>query len=286
MGQTWTRQSRIWSTKNWPIVIFLWCLTSGHAICTKCTMHLQNGFFRTVLGSLAFSALTLLVVRQEGHPACKKQWWGAGVVICLERGADLHTVCPSCSHFHSLSFAPVKSRLVLHFWYRLTQVVLENRPLNGCSVVLGSLGLCNGRSYVCPSIHLSHCTTAASACDGFAANPPRAGHQGHQSIAAGAGGQQQRRRSPALSSKCGQQAVSCWQPSWLETAITAVAEELCDALTSWNLSAAAVVWWLGSRVVSVLDSGAEGPGFKSQPRCCRVTVLGKLFTPIVPLFTK
>jgi len=26
--------------------------------------------------------------------------------------------------------------------------------------------------------------------------------------------------------------------------------------------------WLGSRVVSVLDSGAEGPGFKSQPECC------------------
>jgi len=44
--------------------------------------------------------------------------------------------------------------------------------------------------------------------------------------------------------------------------------------------------WLGSRVVSVLDSGAEGPGFKSQPRRCRVTVLGKLFAPIVPVFTK
>jgi len=28
----------------------------------------------------------------EGHPACKKtEWWGAGMVICLERGADLHT---------------------------------------------------------------------------------------------------------------------------------------------------------------------------------------------------
>ena len=39
----------------------------------------------------AFSALTLLVGRQEGHPACKKtEWWGAGVVICLERVADLH----------------------------------------------------------------------------------------------------------------------------------------------------------------------------------------------------
>jgi len=44
--------------------------------------------------------------------------------------------------------------------------------------------------------------------------------------------------------------------------------------------------WLGRRVVSVLDSGAEGPEFKSQPRRCRVTVLGKLFAPIVPLFTK
>ena len=40
--------------------------------------------------------------------------------------------------------------------------------------------------------------------------------------------------------------------------------------------------WLGIPVVSVLDSGAEGPGFKSQSRRCRVTVLGKLFTPIVP----
>jgi len=47
-----------------------------------------------------------------------------------------------------------------------------------------------------------------------------------------------------------------------------------------------IVGWLGSRVASVLDSGAEGPGFKSQPRRCRVTVLGKLLTPIVPLFTK
>jgi len=44
--------------------------------------------------------------------------------------------------------------------------------------------------------------------------------------------------------------------------------------------------WLVSRVVSVPDSGAEGLGFKSQPQRCRVTVLGKLFTPIVPLFTK
>ena len=38
-----------------------------------------------------FSAVTLLVGRQEGHPACKKtERWGAGIVICLEQGADLH----------------------------------------------------------------------------------------------------------------------------------------------------------------------------------------------------
>jgi len=44
--------------------------------------------------------------------------------------------------------------------------------------------------------------------------------------------------------------------------------------------------WLGSRVASILDSGAEGPRFKSQLRRCLVTVLGELFTPTVPLFTK
>ena len=38
-----------------------------------------------------FSALMLLVGWQEGHPACKKtEWCGAGVVICLEQGGDLH----------------------------------------------------------------------------------------------------------------------------------------------------------------------------------------------------
>jgi len=31
-------------------------------------------------------------------------------------------------------------------------------------------------------------------------------------------------------------------------------------------------WWLGIRVVSVLDSGAVGPGFKSQPRRRRVSL--------------
>jgi len=46
----------------------------------------------TLIASV-FSALTLLVGRQEGHPACKKtEWWGAGMVVCQVRGADLHMV--------------------------------------------------------------------------------------------------------------------------------------------------------------------------------------------------
>ena len=34
------------------------------------------------------------------------------------------------------SLASFKSRLVLSFWYRPNKVVLDKRPLNGCSVVV------------------------------------------------------------------------------------------------------------------------------------------------------
>ena len=44
-------------------------------------------------------------------------------------------IWPSWCHCHSLSLASVKFRLVLPFWYRLTQVVLEKGPLNGCVCV-------------------------------------------------------------------------------------------------------------------------------------------------------
>ena len=80
---------------------------------------------------LAFSALTLLVGRQEGHPACKKL--SGGVLALLSVWSKVQTcIWPSGCHFHSLSLASVKSRLVLPFWYRLTWVVLEKGPLNVC----------------------------------------------------------------------------------------------------------------------------------------------------------
>jgi len=56
------------------------------------------------------------------------------VVICLERGADLHM-----AQLMPLPLTvSVKSRLVLPFRYRPTRVVPEKGPLNGCVCVLGS----------------------------------------------------------------------------------------------------------------------------------------------------
>jgi len=40
-----------------------------------------------ILEAIAFSALTLLAGHQQEHPACKNEWWGAGMVISLEQGA-------------------------------------------------------------------------------------------------------------------------------------------------------------------------------------------------------
>ena len=57
------------------------------------------------------------------------------MVICLERGADcLHMVQLMPLHPQTpSSLASFKSRLVLPFWYRLTQVVLEKRLLYRCN---------------------------------------------------------------------------------------------------------------------------------------------------------
>jgi len=60
--------------------------------------------------------------------------------LCLEQGADLHMaqLMPL-----PLSLGSVKSRLVLPFWYQLTQAVPEKGPLTGCVCVgIKVLGLC------------------------------------------------------------------------------------------------------------------------------------------------
>jgi len=83
----------------------------------------------------SFSALTLLVRWQEGHPACKKQWWGAGVVICLEQGADLRMA--------QLMPLPLTVSCFSKIQIGFTFLVLAHLgspgkgPLNGCLLVLG-----------------------------------------------------------------------------------------------------------------------------------------------------
>ena len=62
----------------------------------------------------SFSALTLLVGRQEGHPACKKL--SGGVLAWLSAWSEVQIcIWPSWYHCHSLSLASVKSRLVFTF---------------------------------------------------------------------------------------------------------------------------------------------------------------------------
>ena len=89
---------------------------------------------------LASSALTLLVGRQEGHPACKKtEWWGG----CLERVADSHMahlmplpLTVSCfskiqigfiflvaAHPGSPGKRVIKRVCVLRFWAKDTQTM-------------------------------------------------------------------------------------------------------------------------------------------------------------------
>jgi len=59
-------------------------LYTGSQTCTELTGFIQN----TVLAA-AFSALTLLVGRQEGHPACKKL--SAGVLAWLSVWSEVQT---------------------------------------------------------------------------------------------------------------------------------------------------------------------------------------------------
>jgi len=78
---------------------------------------------------LAFSALTLLVGRQEGHPACKKL---SGVVICLEQGADLHMAQLMPLPLTVSCFSEIRIGFTFLVPNRPTRIVPEKGPLNGC----------------------------------------------------------------------------------------------------------------------------------------------------------
>ena len=78
---------------------------------------------------ISFSALTLLVGRQKGHPACKKVGVGLLVVtiwleLCTSYSSSCHHAPPPSS------LAPIKS-VIESFRCWLTQVQLENGHWNG-----------------------------------------------------------------------------------------------------------------------------------------------------------
>ena len=62
------------------------------------------------------------------------------MLVWLAVCSEVQIVCIWSSWCHCItnppsSLASFKSRLVLPFWYRLIQVVLEKRPLNGCGSI-------------------------------------------------------------------------------------------------------------------------------------------------------
>jgi len=66
-----------------------------------------------------FDAVGWVAGRASGQQ--KTEWWDSGMVICLRRGAHLHTA--QLMPLPLTNFCSSKSRLVLPFWYQLTQVV-------------------------------------------------------------------------------------------------------------------------------------------------------------------
>jgi len=65
--------------------------------------------------------------------AAATEWWVAGMVICLERGADLHMAQLMPLPLTVSCFSKIQTGLPL--WYRLTWVVPDKGPLNGCVCV-------------------------------------------------------------------------------------------------------------------------------------------------------
>jgi len=95
---TFSRQARFFRT-IFSVISF--CVSVHGYTCTDACITDHSAF-----SACAFSALTLLVGRQERHPACKKtEWW---VLVWLSIWSEMLTcIWPSWCHCHSLSLASV-----------------------------------------------------------------------------------------------------------------------------------------------------------------------------------
>jgi len=107
------------------------------------------GCFVLITGSSAFSALTLLVGRQEMHLACKNR-----VVECWHD----YLSAARCRLAYTAQLMPLpltascfsKIQMSLPFWYRLTRVVPDKGLLNGC--MYWQQCMVNKHEHICRSL--------------------------------------------------------------------------------------------------------------------------------------
>ena len=91
-------------TVKYFVHVKIWCLHSWFQSCSHlCTvLHLYiNSWFSSLTSQQLFIAYVVEILpsvlwccwlggRKGIRPVKKTEWWGSGVVICLEQGADLH----------------------------------------------------------------------------------------------------------------------------------------------------------------------------------------------------
>ena len=127
--------------------------------CVCLSFHCMPNFSDMIQPLDALSTLICLICRylvkfgrQEEHPACKNWVVGcccgylSGAIVCslFAYGPTDATATPN-----PIVSCLIEIQTVLHFWYRLTQVVQEKRPLNGCSSVVVSQGIAPAVNWTC-----------------------------------------------------------------------------------------------------------------------------------------
>ena len=99
-------------------------------------LHTVRSRFHVPINCFPMLLIRFFLVLYRGwHSACKKtEWWGAGLVVCLERGADVHVAQLMPLPLTVSCFSKIQIGLTF------LVLVLDKGPLNGSL----SLSLCRG----------------------------------------------------------------------------------------------------------------------------------------------
>jgi len=128
-----------------PVAYCSWSLARQHASWQHSGRRPMHCQFRLLCNS-SIVMHTLPSVLQhcwlggrKGIRPVKTEWWGVGMVVCLEWGADLHMtqLMPLLLTVPCFS----KIQIGLPFWYRLTHVVQEKRAIKRVCVCVNMMGV-------------------------------------------------------------------------------------------------------------------------------------------------